>query len=169
MSSRDGVDQVVEQWRRERPDLDASLMAVPGRLLRVAKHLERRLEAVLEPHGLNVCQFDLLATLRRAGEPFQLAPKQLIACSMLSSGAMTNRIDRLEAKGLVKRDDDPDDRRGFLISLTPRGRKLVDRVLDDRLAEARANVAPLDEKEVRALDGALRKMLIAFEGAGETA
>lgn len=159
----DTIDVLIDQWRRERPDLDPSAMGVVGRLLRVSARLERRLEEVLRPFDLTPWQFDVLATLRRSGEPFQLSPTQLLQAVMLSSGAMTNRIDRLEQKGLVKRSPDPNDRRGVLIGLTAKGRRLVDRAVASRFEEARENLACLGDGESEPLAESLRKMLNALE------
>ena len=119
--ANDGVEGILEQWRRERPDLDAAAMGILGRLARLAKHTERRLEANFKRYDLQGSTFDLLATLRRHGRPFTLNPAQLQREMMLSSGATTHRIDLLEQRSLVERLPDPNDRRGTLVKLTPAG------------------------------------------------
>src|SRR5437773_10256855 len=114
MERKDQVSHILEQWKQVRPDLDVSPMGVIGRLLRLARVLERGLEATFASFGLSRWSFDVLATLRRSGPPYRLSPTQLFQAMMVTSGTMTNRIDRLEQEGLVARFDDPDDRRGIL-------------------------------------------------------
>ena len=132
--ANDGVKTILEQWQRERPDLDTSTMAIFGRLARLAKRTEQKLEANFRRYDLQGSTFDLLATLRRSGEPFTLNPAQLQREMMLSSGATTHRIDLLETRGLAERLPDPGDRRGTLVRLTPAGRTLVDEVVVAHLA-----------------------------------
>jgi DNA-binding MarR family transcriptional regulator len=163
--SQDLIDELMEQWRRERPELDPSAMGVVGRVLRLAGYLERSVEVALKPFGLSLWQFDVLATLRRAGKPYRLSPTQLMRAVMLSSGAMTNRLDRLETAGLVKREPDPNDRRGVLITLTPKGRQLADEAIQARFEEARARIASLSKSERRALERGLRRLLESVEGS----
>src|SRR5919202_3024925 len=122
---RDEVDALVEAWSRERPDLDVTPMRVLSRVTRLARHLDRQRAAAFSAHGLETWEFDVLAALRRAGEPNQLSPGQLLRETMVTSGTMTNRIDRLAARHLVSRDDHPGDRRGVLVRLTDRGRETV--------------------------------------------
>ena len=160
----DLIDELILQWRRERPELDPTAMGVVGRVLRLAAHLERSVEAALKPFGLSLWQFDVLATLRRTGKPYRLSPTQLMKAVMLSSGAMTNRLDRLETAGWVKREPDPHDRRGVLISLTPKGLKLVDEAIVARFDEARARTACLSKKEQDAVERVLRKLLVDVDG-----
>ena len=124
--SNDHVETILEQWQRERPDIDASPMGIFGRLLRLNKHAQQRLEVNFKRYGLLGGTFDLLATLRRNGEPFTLNPTQLQNEMMLTSGATTHRIDLLEKRGLIERLPDPDDRRGTLVRLTKEGKKLID-------------------------------------------
>ncbi len=162
--ARDRADEFIEQWRRERPELDVSPFGVASRVLMLYKHFEQRADRRLAPLGLTLWQFDILSALRRAGAPFILSPTRLTALAALSSGAMTNRIDRLEEMGLVVRKPDPDDRRGVLIQLTSRGRRLVDKALPERLAGARADLAGLSAEEQSALASLLRRLLCAFEG-----
>ena len=132
--ANDGVKTILEQWRRERPDLDPSSMGIFGRLARLAKRTEQKLEANFRRYDLQGSTFDLLATLRRSGEPFTLNPAQLQSEMMLSSGATTHRIDLLETRGLAERLPDPGDRRGTLVRLTPAGKTLVDEVVAAHLA-----------------------------------
>ncbi|QDU72571.1 MarR family winged helix-turn-helix transcriptional regulator [Mucisphaera calidilacus] len=162
---RDMIDGLLDQWSVERPDLDARPMAVVGRVLRLAHRLEGRVERVLEPFGLALWQFDVLATLRRSGPGYCLSPTALTEATMLSSGAMTHRIDRLVSMGWVERRPDPDDRRGRLVALTPAGRDLVDAALEARFEEARAVTDALPVRRRRELADALRVLLLASGGA----
>ncbi len=145
--ANDGVQKVLGQWRRERPDLDPSAMGILGRLARLAKLAERRLGANFRRYDLQGSTFDLLATLRRSGEPFALNPTRLQNEMMLSSGATTHRIDLLEKRGLVERLPDPGDRRGTLIKLTAEGKTLVDEVVVTHLETENELLAGLTEKE----------------------
>ncbi len=139
-------------------------MGVVGRVLRLGGLLERRVEETLKPFGLTLWQFDVLATLRRTGKPFRLSPSELMKEIMLSSGAMTNRIDRLEAMGFVERRPEPSDRRSVQIVLTAKGKRLIDRVIPERFDWAAAVVDPLSDREQRSLEQMLRKLL---QGVGE--
>lgn len=150
------VDLLMTQWRRIRPDLDPLGMRSSGRLLRLAKLVEKRTEAVLRPFGLTVWKFDVMATLRR--HDCDLSPGELMAATMLSSGAMTNRLDRLESDGLISRRPDPADRRGVRVELTEAGRALVDRVIEARLAEALLIESTLEHDEAQELARLLAKM-----------
>lgn len=164
----DAISRLIEQWKRERPDLDASPMGVAGRVLRLSVWLERRVEATLSEFDLTLWQFDVLATLRRFGEPYALSPKELMREVMLSSGAMTNRIDRLEARGLVERRPAPSDRRSVQIQLTAAGRRLIDRAIAARFEEAREAAELLGARERESLERGLSKLLLALEEpAGE--
>ncbi len=154
----------MEQWSRERPDLDPAALSVVSRLLMLYRHLEQDADRALAIHGIALWQFDVLAALRRSGPPFVLSPTALTRLVTLSSGAMTNRIDRLEEMGLVARQEDPSDRRGVLIALTPKGRQLVDESVATRLAEARSLLAPLSPEEVETLAGLLRRLVISLRG-----
>jgi DNA-binding MarR family transcriptional regulator len=159
----DHVDEVLAQWLRERPDLDATPMGVVGRISRLGRFLERRLKPVFERYGLDGGLFDVLATLRRAGAPYRLSPTELFSSVMLSSGAMTSRLDRLERAGLVARTPDPDDRRGVLVELTLQGRELVDRAVEAHVANEWRLVGALTSEEQAELAGLLRKLLVSFE------
>jgi DNA-binding MarR family transcriptional regulator len=138
MAETDGVDAIIEQWRRERPELDHSPIGVVGRVSRLARELEARLEPVYREHGLEPGWHDVLATLRRTGPPYQLRPSDFTGSLMLTSSGTTKRLDRLERAGLIERAPDPDDRRGVIITLTDAGHDLIDRVTEAHLAnEAR--------------------------------
>ena len=162
MSERDGVDLILEQWKRERPDLDSSPIGVIGRVSRLARELEQRLEVVYREHGLESGWHDVLATLRRTGAPFRLRPTDLTNASMLTSSGTTKRLDRLEQAGLIAREPDPDDRRGTLISLTPAGRRLIDKVTEAHLANEKRLVSALTAAERRQLADLLRKLQIGL-------
>jgi DNA-binding MarR family transcriptional regulator len=161
----DHVDRLVEQWQRERPDLDLDAMALLGRLGRLQALAGREVEAVLQQHGLNVGEFDVLAALRRAGAPNEMAPSALARLVMLSPAGMTNRVDRLEAAGLVERRADPEDRRSQRIALTAAGRKLVDAAVTDHVANEVELLSPLTKAERKELDRLVRKLLGPLEGA----
>jgi len=141
--SVDPVDEIVEQWTRERPDVDVSGMAIIGRITRLEKLLRPRLDAVFAQHDLESWEFDVLATLLRNGEPHQLTPGQLLDSMMITSGAMTNRIDRIERRGFVKRAKSPTDGRQVLVTLTKNGLKKVDAALIDHAANESAIVDAL--------------------------
>lgn len=160
--SRDFAEHLVAQWSHARPDLDPTPMAMVVRIMRVAMLLQERLEGVVDAHGLAVWEFDVLATLRRNG-PDGLPPKRLLREMLLSSGAMTNRIDRLEEAGLVERTPDPADRRGTIVRLTPAGEARVDPVVRDRLEDARQIVELLDPSEARAVSAGLRHLAIVLQ------
>ena len=159
---QDGVDEILAQWRRERPDLDPSPIGVVGRISRLARELERRLEPVYKDHGLEPGWHDLLATLRRNGPPFRMRPTDLTSTLMLTSSGTTKRLDRLEAAGLVAREPDPGDRRGTLIALTEKGRALIDGLTPDHLANEERLLAALAPDEREALAGLLRKLLLGL-------
>lgn len=157
----DDVDRIVAQWARERPDLRTEAMAVFGRVYRLARLLGDRQEEVYGALGLSRGDFDVLATLRRAGVPFQLAPKELTRSLMLTSGGMTGRLDRLEARGLVRRSPDPADRRGLTITLTDPGRALVDRAVTAGVDAQRAVLDRLPAADRARLSDLLRDLLAA--------
>jgi DNA-binding MarR family transcriptional regulator len=160
---QDHVDSIIAQWRRERPDLDPSPMGVIGRISRAERTLGRSLEAVFTQFGLNRGEFDVLATLRRSGPPFRLTPTGLFTDLMLSSGAMTNRLDRLEQAGLIVRTPDPADRRGILVGLTDHGRALVDAAVAAHLENEHRLLAALTLAEREQLAHLLRKLLQSQE------
>lgn len=159
----DPVDAILAQWQRERPDLDVSPMGIIGRMGRLAKHLERSIQETVSDFGLNGGEFDVLATLRRSGEPYQLSPTELFNALMVSSGTMTHRIDRLEQADLVKRMDDPSDRRGTLIQLTSKGFNTIEKAVEAHVANGHRLLLVLEEAEREVLAQLLSKLLISFE------
>lgn len=161
----DHVDRILKQWNRERPDLDVNPMGLLGRLGRLHTYLVREIEAVLAQHGLNRASFDVLATLRRAGTPFQLSPGDLLAATMVTSGTMTNRIDQLEKQGLVERIPNPQDGRSVLIGLTEQGLTLVDRAVTDHVANQHRLTSSLSAEEFEALNALLGQYLASVEKA----
>jgi DNA-binding MarR family transcriptional regulator len=159
----DDVDMVIAQWRRERPDLASRLgaMATIGRLGRLHATVAPAVEAVLRNHGLGVADFDVLAALRRAGEPFVLRPSDLALALMLSPAGITGRLDRLERAGHITRRLDADDRRSLLVELTDRGLAVVDDAVTDHVANEERLLAVLTAEERRTLDRLLRKLTSA--------
>ena len=160
---RDEVDRLVEAWRRERPDLELAPMQVLSRLSRLGHHLERARKASFADHDLESWEFDVLAALRRAGSPYELSPGRLIKETLVTSGTMTNRVDRLVARGLVERLPDPHDRRGVLVRLTDGGRARVDGALATLLARERELLAGLPATDQERLAALLRDLLVPFE------
>lgn len=159
----DHVDRILKQWHRERPDLDVTPMGLLGRFGRLHAHLAREIEVVLAQNGLNGASFDVMATLRRAGQPFRLSPGDLLAATMVTSGTMTNRIDQLEKQGLVERIPHPQDGRSVLIGLTAKGLELVDRAVTDHVANQHRLTQALDNEALEALDHLLARYLASFE------
>jgi DNA-binding MarR family transcriptional regulator len=160
---RDGVDRIVAQWARERPELDPSPMEVVGRIHRVAALLETGLRPPFAAEGLGNGDFDVLASLRRAGDPYRLSAADLTASMMVTSGAVTKRVDRLERAGLVTRTVAEHDGRGRLIGLTPRGLEVVDRVVEKHWANEDRLIAALGARERETLAGLLRTLLLSLE------
>lgn len=154
----DVVDELLRDWRRERPDLDAAPMAVVGRVLNLGRILEARANECLKDTGLNYTDLDVLATLRRSGAPFRLAPTVLRKSVLITSGAMTACLNRLEHLGLLTRSLDADDRRSLTATLTSKGLRLIDKTMSLRFAEAGQAVATLSRNEQAALSGLLRKL-----------
>src|SRR6266852_267472 len=165
---QDALDRIVGEWCKVRPDLDPSPLAVLGRLQRLAGLVRRRVDTILKPYGLAWELLDVLGTLRRIGPPFHRTPTALYRACMLSSGAMTNRIDRLEGAGLVSRVPDPEDRRGILVGLTARGLEVVDEVIATVWATQAQLVASLTETEREHLSTLLRTLLLTLEGSEST-
>jgi DNA-binding MarR family transcriptional regulator len=159
----DEVDRIVGAWRRERPDLDVAPLEILSRVSRLARQLDRDRGAAFAGHDLEPWEFDVLAALRRSGDPYQLSPGQLVAQTLVTSGTMTNRIDRLEARGLVARRPDPDDGRGVLVRLTADGRARVDTALAALLERERDLLADLDGDARAKLAGLLRRLAIRFD------
>lgn len=159
----DHVDRILAQWRRERPDLDVAPLGLLGRLQRAAALTDAALAEGLHEHQLQAGWFDLLAALRRAGQPYELNPTELMRATMLSSGGMTKRLDRLADAGLIERRADPADRRGILVRLTPRGKARIDRAVEDHVANEERLLRPLKPADRRALDGLLRQLLAELD------
>ena len=159
---RDAVDLVVEQWARARPDLDASPMGVLGRLSRLTRIAERELRDLFAEFGLERGEFDVLATLRRAGSPDGMTAGALARASMVTSGAVTNRLDRLVAKGYVTRDVDPGNRRTVIVALTSTGRDLIDRAVVAHVENEERILSALDNRQRDELAATLRVLLLSL-------
>jgi DNA-binding MarR family transcriptional regulator len=155
----DAVDELVAQWERERPDLDLWPVGIVGRLSRLSRLVERALKDFFAEHALEPWEFDVLATLRRAGEPYELTPGALLKAAMVTSGAMTNRIDRMESKGLVDRIPDPNDRRSVRIRLTENGHVTVDRLIELHVANEARLLSALTPTQREQLTSTLRRLL----------
>jgi DNA-binding MarR family transcriptional regulator len=162
VEERDGVDAMIEQWAREAPELDVSPIGIIGRISRLSRELEARLEPVYRAHGLEHGWHDVLATLRRAGPPYRLRASDFTRTLMITSSGATKRLDRLERAGLIERSPDPHDRRGTLIGLTARGRALIDAVTVPHLDNERNLVSPLSREEQEQLADLLRKLQLGL-------
>ncbi len=160
----DHVDQILAQWHQERPDLDVDAMGTLGRIQRLSRHILREMEDTFSQFGLNRASFDVLATLRRLGPPYALSPGDLMAWTMVTSGTMTHRIDQLEKAGLVERIRNPQDGRGFLISLTPRGLEIINEAVTAHVQTQARLVAGLTKKQRAQMDELLRVFLGRLEG-----
>jgi DNA-binding MarR family transcriptional regulator len=159
----DEVDLILAAWARELPDTDVSPLGSLSRLSRLAKHLDRARRDAFAAHELEVWEFDVLAALRRQGRPYELSPGELIRQTLSTSGTMTNRVNRLEARGLVQRQPNADDRRGVLVRLTDAGRSRVQDALADLLDFERRVLAAIDPAEREELARLLRQLLAPFE------
>lgn len=159
----DHVDRIVEQWARERPELDTSGLRIGARVLRLQRYLDQTVAQAVSPFELQVGELNVLATLRRSGPPYQLTPTELYRGLLVSSGAMTNRLDRLEASDLITRTVDPDDRRRVQVALTVRGREVIDRAMDAHVASLDRALAGIDDPQRDALEGLLRSLLVPLE------
>ncbi|MEV4340496.1 MarR family transcriptional regulator [Streptomyces sp. NPDC049590] len=157
----DPVDAIIEQWARVRPDLDTRPMEVFGRIFRLSRAMGDRMERAYRAHGISRGEFDVLATLRRSGEPYTLSPRELSATLMLTTGGTTGRLDKLERAGLLRRSPDPHDRRGLKVTLTDEGLRLIDEAVEAGLAEESAALAGLDAQQAGHLAGLLRTLLAA--------
>jgi DNA-binding MarR family transcriptional regulator len=162
-SAPDHMDRILAQWRRERPDLDVASIGLLGRLFRSAHLADEALSEGIAPHGLQPGWFDLLAALRRSGKPYELNPTTLMETTMLSSGGMTKRLDRLDEAGLIERRPDPSDRRGTLIRLTRRGKATIDKAVETHARNEDALLRALTAADRRVLDDLLRKLLAGIE------
>ncbi|MEU9355841.1 MarR family transcriptional regulator [Streptomyces griseoloalbus] len=160
---KDPVDAIIEQWAEVRPDLDTAAMEVFGRVYRLARAMGDRIEKAYAGYGISRGEFDVLATLRRSGEPYTLSPRQLSATLMLTTGGMTGRLDKLERAGLLRRSPDPHDRRGLQVTLTEEGLRLTDEAVGAGLAVQREALSALDGERAAHLAGLLRELLFATE------
>jgi DNA-binding MarR family transcriptional regulator len=163
--TEDPIEETITAWRRERPGLDLSGVALLARLERVAHRLEEAQDEFFAALGLKPGWLDVLAALRRAGEPYRLTPTRLALDALISTAGMTNRLDRLEEAGLVRRRPDPDDRRGILVELTAKGRELVDAAVDAHRGLSKRLLGGLDGSEREQLDRLLRKLLTPLDQA----
>ncbi len=163
MPESDEVDRIVDAWRRERPDLDFSPLQVLSRVGRLSRHLERARKSAFAASDLESWEFDVLSALRRAGSPYQLSPKALLQQTLVSSGTMTNRIDRLVERQLVERRTDPHDGRGILVLLTPAGRERVDAAISELLVAESELLDALPAVEQERLAALLRKLSLDFD------
>ena len=160
---RDEVDELIEAWARERADLDLAPVAVFSRISRLARHLDLARRAAFTAHEIESWEFDVLSALRRAGEPHELSPKALLEETMVSSGTMTNRIDRMSRRGLVERRTDPHDGRGILVCMTAEGRDRVDEAITALVTaegELLTGLSAADQERIAAL---LRRLSVDFD------
>ncbi|HEX2127862.1 MAG TPA: MarR family transcriptional regulator [Solirubrobacterales bacterium] len=160
----DRVDALIDQWRRERPDLDPAVMGTVGRILRAGTFLGAELDRFAAEQGLGRGEADVLLTLRRAGKPYRLSPTALSRSLLVTPGGMTSRLDRLEREGLIRRLPDPDDRRAIEVELTPSARRKVDALLPHHIANEERLLAPLTKRDRAELDRLLGKLLGGLEG-----
>jgi DNA-binding MarR family transcriptional regulator len=158
----DSVDLILDQWARERPDLDCSPMGIIGRISQLQREVYLAQRETFGRHGLDVPSFDVLAALRRAGPPYQLTPTVLMRTALVTSGAITQRLDRLEQKGLITRERSEDDGRAVVVTLTDAGFKALEDTLPDHLETERRLLAGLSGQEREQLAGLLRRLLVSL-------
>jgi DNA-binding MarR family transcriptional regulator len=159
---RDEVDELVEAWARELPDLDLEPVAVFSRIHRLARHLDLARREAFAAHDIESWEFDVLAALRRAGAPYELSPGRLLRETLVTSGTMTNRVDRLAGRGYVERYPDPEDRRGVIVRLTREGRSAVDGAFEALLAAEATLLADLPVRDQKKLASLLRTLLAPY-------
>jgi DNA-binding MarR family transcriptional regulator len=164
---RDHVDQARAQWRAVRPDVDTQPAAIVSRISRLHLYFDDATAELMASHGVSRASWDILQSLRRQGPPYELTPTDLYRGLRRSSGWMTNRLNRLEEAGLVRRRDDPADGRGVIVRLTARGRKLVDRVIEEHVENERRLLAGLPKRERALLEALLRRLLLPLENETE--
>lgn len=156
---KDAVDAIIDQWAQVRPDLDTRAMEVFGRIYRLTHAMGARMDTAYARFGISRGEFDVLATLRRSGEPYTLAPRRLSATLMLTTGGMTGRLDKLERAGLLRRSPDPHDRRGLQVTLTEKGLALVDEAVTAGLGVQTEALSVLDDEQAGHLADLLRELL----------
>ncbi|EPJ39756.1 putative HTH-type transcriptional regulator PecS [Streptomyces afghaniensis 772] len=161
---KDPVDAIIDQWATVRPDLDTAAMEVFGRIYRLSRAMGDRTEKAYARFGIGRGEFDVLATLRRADEPYTLSPRQLSATLMLTTGGMTGRLDKLERAGLLRRSPDPHDRRGLQVTLTDKGLELIDEAVGAGVAVQTEALSGLDAEQAGQLAELLRELLRTAEG-----
>ncbi|MET9909941.1 MarR family transcriptional regulator [Streptomyces sp. NPDC006476] len=162
---KDAVDAIIEQWARARPDLDTRAMEVFGRIHRLSRTMGDLAEKAYAPYGISRGEFDVLATLRRAGEPYTLSPRQLSATLMLTTGGMTGRLDKLERAGLLRRAPDPHDRRALQVTLTEKGLDVIDQAVGAGLSVQTEALSTLTEEQADQLADLLRELLAGAQEA----
>ncbi|MGF1823370.1 MarR family transcriptional regulator [Vibrio splendidus] len=159
----DAIDRVVEQWAKEKPDLETEPMAMMGRIMRIAKYMETQVAELHKKYDMKLGEFDVLATLRRSGKPYRLTPSELIGSMMLTSGAMTNRLDKLEAKGLISREHSKEDRRSVSVQLTKDGLILIDQMMTEHVETQKKLVKSLSASQKKNTNQLLKTWLSAYE------
>lgn len=164
MTAPDDVDRIVDAWSRERPDLDFTPLHVLSRLTRIGRQLDRARKDAFAASDLEPWEFDVLAALRRSGDPYEQSPKQLLQQTMVSSGTMTNRIDRLATRGLVERRTDPNDGRGIIVRMTRLGQARVDRAIGELVERERALLTGLSPADQERLAELLRRLGVGMQG-----
>lgn len=165
----DTVDQILNQWSAQRPELDTAALGAVIRVMALNRRFTREAARALEPLGLELFEYDVLSALRRQGTPYALPATSLARETDLSAGAMTNRIDRLEERGLVERKADPEDRRSVIVQLTPKGRQAIDEAIHVRLEAARDSLKYLGQDELNQLVELLRSVVLGNEAARSSA
>ncbi|ABI73470.1 MarR family winged helix-turn-helix transcriptional regulator [Shewanella frigidimarina] len=158
------IDRVVAQWDEQKPHLDTEPMAILGRFLRLQKHIEAEISACHKQFDLTMGEFDVLATLRRNGKPYTLTPSKLLSSMMLTSGAMTNRLDKLESKDLIARVHSTEDRRSVSVALTNKGLAIIDEAIEEHVRIQHKLVASLSDSELPELNQLFKTWLAGFEG-----
>ncbi|MCK8075409.1 MarR family transcriptional regulator [Vibrio sp. 1CM2L] len=159
----DAIDRVVEQWAKEKPELETEPMAMMGRIMRIAKYMETQVAELHKKYDMKLGEFDVLATLRRSGKPYRLTPSELIGSMMLTSGAMTNRLDKLEAKGLISREHSKEDRRSVSVQLTKDGLILIDQMMTEHVEMQKKLVKSLSASQKKNTNQLLKAWLSAYE------
>ena len=162
--TKDAIDDILTQWSEERPELDTASLGIVIRVMSLSRAFTRQAAEALQPLGLELFEYDVLSALRRQGEPYSLTATQLAKATGLSSGAMTNRVDRLEDRALVRRRSAPNDRRGVIVTLTRSGRNTIEEAIQLRLDAADVSLRSLSGREKQLLTSALRKLKLADDG-----